>query len=141
MKKVSALILAISMMFVLVACGEKPVSEDPVEVNPVQEFFDLYGDEFLTSINDSFASAAGGLTCESNLEINGNHLTVNICIQGVDNIPDDVKKQMQDIYNGMSETFEATLTEMQTELPELEAVTYNVCEQDGDILAVIETGK
>ena len=141
MKKISALILALSMLLAFAACGDEPVVQEPVQVNPVQQYFDENGEAFLSSMVDSFASSSDGLTCKGDLKVEGSAVIVGILIDGLNDVTDDMKTQLQEIYAKDTASFDAILALMQTAVPELESIVFNICEEDGDVLASLKVGK
>ena len=151
MKKLLALIMALCMMLSFTACGDEP--EAPVVENPVIEsepeivdnptlvsYLEANKTEFIDAMTSSFEQSAG-TTCQGDVKVSGDGFVIDIKVSGLNDIPDDAKAQLQSAYDATSETFEGILTQMQAELPELKYVTYNVCEEDGDILAVINSGE
>ena len=66
---------------------------------------------------------------------------IDVKINEFDNITDDIKSQLQGVYDALDPTFETLLGEMQKEIAELGFFTINVREVDGDLLAVVNAGK
>ncbi len=163
MKKLLALILALAMMFAFAACGDdepeaapqdkpgidtttqepevkEPEVKEP-EANPaLTAFLDTNKDVFLSSMLDSFTQSSG-TTCKGDVRAEGNAFVVDIRIDGWNDISDDIKTQLQQAYDTMGTSFDDSLKQMQASLPELESFIVNVCEEDGDIVAVIHAGK
>lgn len=140
MKKVLSLIIALVLCLSFVACGE--VGEEPQEPknNPVIEAYIAKNKEaLLSSMEASFATSAG-MTCKSDVEVDGDGFIITIKIDQLENVEDSVKEQLQTAYDGMSATFEQSLKTMQTELKELEYYQVNVCDKNGDVLATITAG-
>jgi len=138
MSKVFCLLLAAVLMFGLVACSEAPV-EPTVQNDPqLEKLIEEQGDAFIASFKEGFEGSAGGLKCELTLEVSGTELIFDCRIQDIDNVPDDAKAQMQEIYDQSKEGLKAELMALKEEAPNLSKVLLNVCEEDGDILAVID---
>ena len=137
MKKMFALLLAIVMILSLVACGgEKAPAKDPA-IEKIEKYVEDNKSELLDSMEASFATSSG-MTCTSSIKVEGRGFVIQININEMDNIDDETKALLQEIYNGMNSVFAESLKEMQKELPELEYYKVLVCEKDGDILATIE---
>lgn len=141
MKKIIALLLALTLMLSLAACsfvslGENEPAEDKV-AQKIAKYVEDNKKELLDSMEASFATSSG-MTCTSSIEAEARGFVIQININELDNIDDDTKAQLQSIYDGMNENFVNSLELMQKELPELEYYKVLVCEKDGDILATIE---
>ncbi|MBR5479747.1 MAG: hypothetical protein IKU84_06175 [Clostridia bacterium] len=158
MKKLLAIIMAGVMLFTLFACGkdeeETPDTPQDLQVEDtvigsesvaptpdeeaVKAYFDKNGDAFLNSMVESFSNSSNGFTCKGELEVNGVGVTVKVLIDGLNDLPDDLKQQMQAAYNEIGTDFDAVLALLQTEVPQLKTMTLMICEQDGDTIAVID---
>jgi len=101
------------------------------------KFIDEQGDELLSGFESSFEQSSGGLDCECSWEIDGTALTLNCLINGVDDVPEANKQEMQDIYDSQNDTFHSLFAPIKDEVPNLSNVTIKVCEEDGDLLADI----
>ena len=139
MKKVLSLILVAVLCLSLVACGgKKQESSGPNAA--VVEFVNENKSELLESMEESFATSSG-MTCTSSIEVIGSGIVISININELDNIPQETKDLMQEVYDAMSGTFEGMLSDLQKEIPEVTFMQINVCEKDGDVLATIKAGK
>ena len=125
MKKLTALLLAVLMVFTLVACGSEEDNAKLVE----------YVEENGRALEESFSGS--GLTCNAKVDVDGNGFVFTIKIDGIDGLTSEQKDLMQETYDGMGSVFDASLSMMQSELPELEELTIKVCEEDGDLIATI----
>ena len=96
--------------------------------------------ELLGAMEQSFATSSG-MTCTSSIEAIGRGFVIKININEFDNISADIKKQLQDAYDAQQATFDGLLDNLKAELPEAEYMEIDVCEKDGDVLAVIRAGK
>ena len=144
MKKLFALVLALIMCLSLFACGTDDKDDKDDKKNKadseIEEYMEDHGDELIDAMEEAFAKSSG-MTCKSSYEVKGNELILEICINELEDVDDDIKKQMQDAYDGMQYVWDASLEEMQRELDELEKLTVRVCEKDGTLLAEVSAGK
>ena len=83
---------------------------------------------------------ANGTAGEVTVEAEGNGIVITILMQGIDNITDAQKAEIQANYDAMKPTLDTMLPAMQTDLPALQYFSYRVCEQDGDLLATLTIG-
>ena len=65
----------------------------------------------------------------------------DVKVDALNDLTQEQKDLLQETYDGMSSTFDSSFEQMQSGLPSLEYVVWNVCEADGDIAAVIEAGE
>ena len=119
--------------------GEPQQSEDeiPTAERAVAAFVEANKYEILTA-KESFFVTSAGYTCTSNIEAVGLGFVINLNINELEGLSREKKDALQVAYNEMSETVEQMLAEYQAELPELEYFKINICEADGDLLAVIK---
>lgn len=132
MKKLFALLLAVLMVFALVACASEKDSTDP----DVKKFVEENSKEFLESMESSFATSSG-MTCTSSIKAVGTGIEVSVNINELDNVPEETKKAMQEAYDAASSTLESSLELLQKEEPKITSLKIYVCEKDGDVLATI----
>lgn len=105
----------------------------------VEQFVAENKADLLKSMEESFATASG-YTCTSDIQVEGNGFVISININEFDNIDQATKDQLQSTYDGMSDTFNELLAQLQALVPSLEYYTILVNEVDGDTLAVITAG-
>lgn len=168
MKKLLAILLCLVLVLSLAACAgegdskkknskkddtEYDVDLDDLDIDyddldidyddgnneELEEWLDDNGDEFISAMEEAFASSSG-LTCNSFAEVDGNGFVIDININELDNVDQETKDSMQQAYDSMNSSFETYLEQMQTEISSIEYFQINVCEKDGDILAVIIAG-
>ena len=132
MKKLFALMLAVLMVFSMVACGSAQDSVDP----DVKNYVDKNGKVFLESMESSFATSSG-MTCTSSIEAVGTGIEVFININELDNVPQETKDAMQAAYDSASSVLDSSLELLQQEEPKVSYLKIYVCEKDGDVLATI----
>lgn len=138
MKKIIALVLALVLSLSLVACGG---GSEPAKVDnaKIATYVNANKADLLATMEESFATSSG-MTCTSDIKVEGMGYVVTININELDEVDAATKELLQETYDSMDSLFEAALDEMQTELPELEYFEVLVCEVDGDLLATVTAG-
>lgn len=166
MKKLLAILLCLVLVLSLAACAgdsdskkksskkddtEYDIDLDDLDIDDsdidyadadneeLEEWLDDNGDEFISAMEQAFATSSG-LTCNSYAEVDGNGFVIDICINELDDIDQETKDQLQDTYDSMNSSFDTYLEQMQSEISSIEYFQINVCEKDGDVLAVIIAG-
>ncbi len=134
MKKFLALLLAVICCLSIVACASK--KEEPSKLDIIRAYVETNGDEIVQGMEESFATSSG-MTCTSSIDVINNGIVIDININELDELDDTVKQTMQDAYDALDSTFDGMLLDMQKEIPEVEHLTINVCEKDGDLIAKI----
>ena len=141
MKKIIALTLALVLSLGLIACGASTPA--PVETKAknaeIIEFVEKNKSELLKTMEESFATSSG-MTCTSDIKVEGMGFIISININELENIDDATKALMQETYDGMGDIFTQSLSLFQQDLPTLEYYQVQVCEKDGDLLATITAG-
>ncbi len=84
--------------------------------------------------------AASGLSCKTDIEAEGAGFKVYIYINELENVDDQTKANLQEVYDTMSDTYELLLKNMQKQIDGLEYFQYILCDRYGDELAVITAG-
>lgn len=139
MKRVLSLILVAVLCLSLVACGGK--KQENSGPNPaVVEYVNENKSVLLESMEESFATSSG-MTCTSSIEVIGSGIVISININELEDVPEETREMMQDVYDAMNPVFEQALEELKKEVPEVTALKIRVCEKDGDEVAVIQAGK
>lgn len=138
MKKIIALVLALVLSLSLVACGggSEPAKADNAAI---AAYVESNKASLLESMESSFATSSG-MTCTSDIKVEGMGFVITININELDNIDDATKALLQETYDAMDAVFESALETMQKELPEIEYFEVQVCEVDGDALATVTAG-
>lgn len=129
MKRLSALVLVVIMVFAMTACGSDAEEK-------VAKFVDEQGDTFLSSMEYAFATSSG-LSCTSSIKAKGTGFEVRININELEDVDSATKQQMQSTADAQSSTMKTALKELQKEVPELTYFKIYICEKDGDTLAVV----
>ena len=141
MKKIIALTLALVLSLGLIACGASTPA--PVETKAknaeIIEFVEKNKSELLKTMEESFATSSG-MTCTSDIKVEGMGFIISININELENIDDATKTLMQETYDSMGDIFTQSLSLFQQDLPTLEYYQVQVCEKDGDLLATITAG-
>lgn len=152
MKKVFALLLALTMLLSLAACGGdkkdsgsnagafEPQQTQPQQTepkSPVELYVEENKEALLASMEESF-SGSSGMTCTSDLHVEGNGIIIDLNINELDDLTEDEKQEVQSLYDAMGSMYYEVLTECRTEIPELEFITMNIREVDGDLIAALQ---
>ena len=146
MKKVLSLILVLVMLCSFAACSTPETngpSEDPnaAKYAKVSAWVEENRALLVQTFEASFTDSANGLTCSASVTTSMDGFIIDVKINEFDNITDDIKSQLQGVYDALNPTFETLLGEMKKEIAELGFFTINVREVDGDLLAVVNAGK
>ncbi len=156
MKKVLSLLLILVMVLSMAACGSKkntegklPEGTEPqqttepsipetteAQLTAIEKFVEENREELLSPMEESFATSSG-MTCTSDVRAEGNGIIIDININELEGLGKAEKDLMQQSYNTASGIFGQMLVAYRQELPELEYMTINICEADGDVIATI----
>ena len=146
MKKLLSLLVVVMMAFSLVACSAPAtITETPdagntaTENDPeLQAFIDAEGEAFVTAFDESFAESSGGLTCSSTIAVSGTTVIITCPIDGINDIPEEVKAEMQAVYDETKDLLKEQFQLIKDEVPTLTNVIMSICEEDGDVLASLD---
>ena len=139
MKRILALLLAVVMVVGLVACGNKDEDKKtgdnaaPANNPKIEAFVKEQGQTFVDGVAQGFSSS--GMTCKATIEAKGEGILVKICIDGVDNVPEENKTAMQENIESTATALSSSLAALKNEVPEIQFMELHLCEQDGDLLA------
>jgi len=146
MKKLTALILALLMMFAFVACGssdkddadkkdDETVETTLSDAEKVAEYVAAHEAELLAAFGDGFSGS--GMTSQAAIKANGQDIILEVRINEFDNLPEEAKQAAQSTLDSLKSAMTPDFAEMKKELPELEDFVLKMCEKDGDIIAEI----
>ncbi len=113
-------------------------ADDAIGSSAVEEYINKNKEYLINAMESSLASS--GMECKTSIEVIGNGFIITLKMVGVDNIDASAKAQMQSSLNQMQDYYDSLLSAMQLELPELEYLVYELCEEDGDFLADVTAG-
>ena len=88
--------------------------------------------------NFEYGFSASGMTCNSTIEAVGTGIHLKVCINEIDNLTEDQKAVMQDTFDQGDASLDAGFEEIQAEIPELTYIQLEICEVDGDKVAVVK---
>ena len=108
------------------------------KTDAIEEYVEENRTALIAELEQSLSDS--GLTCKTDIEAVGAGFVVYININELEDVDDDTKAGLQEVYNTMQDTFELLLETMQKELPELEYFTYVVGDKNGEVLATITAG-
>ena len=140
-KKLICMLMAVIMMASFVACSSegatKPVSESESGKNDakLEAFIENEGQAFIDAFTKSFTQTSDGMKCDTTIEVEGSTLVIDCAVEGMNNISDDVKAQLQDLYDQTGDIIKESFQPIKDAVPSLEAVIFNMREEDGDLLA------
>lgn len=103
-------------------------------------FVEASKDDLIYAMEEAF-SGSSGLTCTSDIWVDGMGIVISVNINELDDLDPTVKGLYQEVFDAMQYTFDEALAEIQTELPEVEYLEILVCEADGDLIADIVAGE
>ena len=133
MKKIIAILLTLTLLVGLVACGG---SGENADAKKVADYVDKNRSVLLSTMETSFATSSG-LTCTSSIKAEGCGIVIDININELTDVDANTKAQLQAAYDSMDSYWDTMFDELQKELPELDYFVINVNEKDGTNLATI----
>ena len=141
MKKIIALILALVLAMSLVACGSSNADTPAPNADnaTISAYVTANKSDLLATMEESFATSSG-MTCTSDIYVEGMGFVVTININELDDVDTATKALLQETYDSMDYLFDSALDTMREDLPEIEYFQVLVCEADGDLLATITAG-
>lgn len=138
--KILSVILALALVLSFAACNKSEDEDDndkggKVEVTTagktsVEEWVEEKGDELLDMLDSMYGEQA-----ECSISADGYAVTIDIKMFGINDVPDDQKEMMQEMFDEMAPEMKDAFAGYEDELPELEEFVFNVMEEDGDDLA------
>ena len=149
-KRLSCLILVVVFVLCFAACGgtepapangSAPATGENAGTKNDPELVKLVENEgaaFEKSFEDSFGSSSGGIECDCKLSVDGTKLIVDCLVAGVDEVPEETRKEMQEAYDATAEELSEAFKPIKDEAPSLTEVILNICEEDGDVIAIVK---
>lgn len=145
-KNFMCLFLVVILTLGLVACsGVKNDEPTPVNSNEsvkddpeLVAFIEEQGDDFVSAFEESFQQSSGGMKCNATIEVEGTGLVVECRIKGLNNVPKETKTMLQQTYDAEKETLKEGFVIIKSIVPSFTSVNFNVCEEDGDLLASVD---
>lgn len=131
MKKFSALLLVLVIALSFAACGKNEGSNASTSPE-IAKYVEEYGD----TIEDGIEESAGeGVDCE--VKARGNKIVITMSADAFNGLTDDQKKLIQDTYDSMKGDLKEMVEGDVGHLKDLEAVIYEVCDGNGEVIASI----
>ncbi len=124
MKRIICALFLVLFVFSIVACSTG---------SPVKDYVAKNGKSIARMMEMSFDGLG-----ECDVSANGNDIVVNFFISGTNNASAEFKEQIKGVYESLIPQMRESFTPIKNELPELENIIYNVCEEDGDIMCVVK---
>ena len=142
MSRILCVVLAFAMVLAFAACGKKEaanndtVNNDTVN-NEVADFVKENKAALVESFETNFEESSG-LDADCSVSAKGNSIAFKVCLEDVDDIPEEAKAQMQEGFDAIQDEFASEFEDVKEELGSVESIIIDVCEEDGDLLASIE---
>ena len=132
MKKILSLLLAALMLLTFAACS----SEDDVS-NKIEEYVNTNEDDIISSVKKGLSNETAN--CTYSITVDGNSFLVYIYLNDMNDLTEIDKVAYQAGYNSMQSVFDNMLANWRKDIPELVSVKFNICEVDGDLIAIIDS--
>lgn len=151
MKKLLTVTLVLSLLLSLSGCcctafftpneEEEPVSVAPQADNTeIVAFVETYKDDLIAEMNATFSDSSG-LTCSSDVWVEGMGIVIGININELDDLDTLTKTFYKTAFSALQSVFDESLAEIQTVLPQVEYLEIRVGEADGDLICDIIAGE
>ena len=105
------------------------------DAEKVADYVAVYGEEFADGFVQGFTST--GLTCTSAIRAEGTGILLTVNVNEYENFTAEQKATMQASYDQATPSLKASLSAVKALIPELSYVKIEMCEKDGDLIAVI----
>lgn len=128
--KIISAVLAIAMLLALAACTAAPVKEE----TELEKYVVEYSEIIESSFEEGFSS--GGMTCDCTVSAEGDTLYFSCNIDGLNDLPQDVKDQFAIAMEEQKEVLTSQFTSIGEEIP-MDEVVMEICEEDGDVIVVL----
>lgn len=117
-----------------------PVVNNDAAAQAVATFVAENQADLLAMFESSFADAANGITCSSDIKAVGTGFIINVKVSALNGATEEQIQVMEQTYDSLQSTFDQALTQMQSGLPELTYFTINVCDGYGNVLTTVHAG-
>jgi len=153
MKKIIALLLVLTLaVFAFAACGGNSDADDKNDKNDkteengndknedknedkggsVEEWFEENGDALETQVESMMGEGV-----EISIRVKGDSIVVKMCMEGLDELDDETVAAIEDAMDAQMSSFDGIVDNVRKEIPELESLIYEVCEEDGDLIVEV----
>jgi hypothetical protein len=139
MKKIIAIVLALVLSLSLVACGGSSEPAKTAENAAIAAYVEANKADLIAEMEESFATSSG-LTCTSDIKVEGMGFIITMNINEMDNVDDATKQLLQETFDSMQGSFDLLIESMQSEVPGIEYFQVVINEVDGDHLVTITAG-
>ncbi len=116
----------------------EPEENEPVashDEESVAAYVEENYDEICTSFETGFSNS--DLSCEATVRAEGANIILDVKINSVDNLSEEEKQVLQTSLDNTKATLQDDLSTLKEEIPGLDSVILNICEEDGDFIATI----
>lgn len=140
LKRISCLALVVLLVLSFAACTKNNESSNTsfVENDPgLEKLVNEQGDSFEALFEESFSSTSGGLECDCKLSVKGTTLVLDNLVENINDVPEETKEEMQAAYEEAKDELAEGFKPIKTEAPGMSEVIFNVCEEDGDVIASV----
>ena len=139
MKKIIAIVLALVLSLSLVACGGSSEPAKTAENAAIAAYVEANKADLIAEMEESFATSSG-LTCTSDIKVEGMGFVITMNINEMDNVDAATKDLLQETFDSMQGSFDLLIESMQSEVPGIEYFQVVINEVDGDHLVTITAG-
>lgn len=130
-------LIVFTFIIVFSAAGCKKDAPAPVaEPTETEKFIAENGESLAETFEKGFATS--GTDCEATLSAEGNTVTFDINIAGINNLDEDSKKELQSNFELTKEQVKSSFEGVTDEVPGLKKLIFNMNEEDGDKIASVD---
>ena len=133
-KRILSAVFAILLIFSVAACGEKKTEEN-AELKAFVE--GEAGKIFVEGIVYGFENSAG-IKSEASLGAEGNTLCIYVKLVGIDDVPEETKAALQTALDAAGDDLAEDAKPIKSIVSSVEGIKYYICEEDGDVLSLVE---
>ncbi len=118
---------------------ERPMPQAPQALESVIKFVDESGEDMIATFEEFILEE--GMTCNSTIEAMGSGFVITICLNELNDVPEDVMAEMQASCDELVAFLTESLADAQAEIEGLTYYCINYCDVDGDMLASMYIGE